>query len=410
LITLVSLPLILGIAGCGKGSLSAGSVSTGSNVASIVVDAGPSGEGYVNGAFVTVTVCVPGSTTDCNAIDHVLVDTGSEGLRLVSSAGGGELNLSLPQETDISGRPLSECATFVANVTYGSVRLANIQISGETASNVPIQVIGDTSPVPANCSDSSPVQDTVATLGANGILGVGVFPEDCGGGCLESTSGNPAIYYSCSASGCASTVLTSLAQQVTNPVVLFPIDNNGVVVELPAISASGQTTVDGSLVFGINTQSNNQLGDATVFSLDPSTGNFVTIFKSVAVSGCGFRGSSGLAACGFVDSGSNGFFFSDPALTVCSHDTGFYCSNQTFSTSAVQNQGATGGPSEGVSFNVVSAEALFECSDCAAFNDLAGVGASTWDWGLPFFYGRNVYSSIEGQTVSGESVSPFVAY
>ena len=201
LITLTWLSLMFGITGCGGSSRSAGSGS-GSNVAGIIVDAGPAG-GNVNEVFATVTVCVPGSTTNCNTIDHVLVDTGSEGLRLVSSTGGGQLTLSLPQATDNSGSPLTECAEFVSNVSYGSVRLANIQISGESASDVPIQVIGDTSPVPSSCSGM--LQDTVAALGGNGILGVGPFPNDCGTGCLGSVpvNQNPVIYYSCPASECA---------------------------------------------------------------------------------------------------------------------------------------------------------------------------------------------------------------
>src|SRR5208337_1949151 len=76
------------------------------NVQPIVVDAGPPGVGTVNEAFVTVTVCLPNTST-CQNIDHVLVDTGSSGLRLLSSAGGGELNPSLlPNEPDSKGNPL----------------------------------------------------------------------------------------------------------------------------------------------------------------------------------------------------------------------------------------------------------------------------------------------------------------
>src|ERR1035438_2125237 len=57
--------------------------STTSNVAPIVVDAGPAPQTFitVNVAFVTVTVCVPGTST-CQNIDHVLVDTGSSRPRL----------------------------------------------------------------------------------------------------------------------------------------------------------------------------------------------------------------------------------------------------------------------------------------------------------------------------------------
>jgi hypothetical protein len=68
------------------GSSSGGTTSpTASNVVSVVVDAGPLPTTYpdVNTLFTTVTVCVPGSTTSCQTIDHIQVDTGSYGLRIL---------------------------------------------------------------------------------------------------------------------------------------------------------------------------------------------------------------------------------------------------------------------------------------------------------------------------------------
>jgi len=65
-----------------------------SNVQPIVVNSGPAGN-YANGLFTSVTLCVP-ATSNCQTIDGILVDTGSFGLRILSSAGGGALNLSLP--------------------------------------------------------------------------------------------------------------------------------------------------------------------------------------------------------------------------------------------------------------------------------------------------------------------------
>ena len=41
---------------------------------------------------------------------------------------------------------------------------------------------------------------------------------------------------------------------VFNPVPLFPVDNNGVVVSLPAIPDHGQKTTNGSSYFGIGTR------------------------------------------------------------------------------------------------------------------------------------------------------------
>src|ERR1019366_284235 len=82
---------------------------TTNNVLPIVVDAGPAPQSFftTNQGFVTVTVCIPGTNT-CQNIDHVLVDTGSSGLRLLSSAGGGELTPTLPQPS-----PLYECLVFL---------------------------------------------------------------------------------------------------------------------------------------------------------------------------------------------------------------------------------------------------------------------------------------------------------
>ena len=67
------------------------------NVAPLVVDQGPDPQNVfdVNVPFVTVTVCVPGSTTQCQTIDHVTVDTGSSGLRIISSV----LSITLPPQT-----------------------------------------------------------------------------------------------------------------------------------------------------------------------------------------------------------------------------------------------------------------------------------------------------------------------
>ena len=55
-------------------------------------------------------------------------------------------------------------------------------------------------------------------------------------------------------------------------------------------------------------------------------------------------------------------------------------------------------------------------TNAAAIPNLAGsagtgLGANTFDWGLPFFYGRSVYVVFEGRTASGSSlVGPYVAF
>src|SRR6266478_4935638 len=98
--------------------------SSGTNTAPISVNGGPLG-GYADGAFASVTVCVPGTST-CQTIDGVLVDTGSSGLRLLSSA----LTVSLPQQKTSNGNPVVECLPFVSGFTCGTVQTADLQISG----------------------------------------------------------------------------------------------------------------------------------------------------------------------------------------------------------------------------------------------------------------------------------------
>src|SRR5882757_6814391 len=109
LIGLSSLQFVsCGGGGGGATVASAPPPSNASNVVSVIVDAGPN-NGSVNTLFTTVTVCVPGSTTSCQTIDHIQVDTGSNGLRLLSSV----LTLNLQAATASDGNSLLECTQFV---------------------------------------------------------------------------------------------------------------------------------------------------------------------------------------------------------------------------------------------------------------------------------------------------------
>ena len=214
------------------------------NVASVIIDQGPS-NASVNTMFASVTVCLPGSTTNCQTIDHIQVDTGSYGLRILAPV----LTLTLPVETLTGGGSLVECTQFVDGFSWGPVVSADVNIAGETGHAVPMQVIGDSrfTTIPANCSSTGKAEDTVASFGANGILGVGPFELDCGD-CDTVIRG---FYYSCAATCSETTVPTNL--QVANPVTRFPTDKNGVIVVLPSVAAGGAANVGGSLIFGIDT-------------------------------------------------------------------------------------------------------------------------------------------------------------
>jgi hypothetical protein len=386
--------------GCGSSHISPSTPPpSGSNVQVITVNVGPTaavGFGpYIDGAFTSVTLCVPGGTTQCQTIDGVLVDTGSSGLRILSSA----LTLSLPQQTDANNNPIAECAPFSSSVTWGPVQSADMTISGEKASSLLIQVIGSPSfsTVPTACSSQGPTEEDLQGLGANGILGVGSFAQDCGTACAVNGPSNPGFYYTCPSTGCQITT-EALSQQVVNPVVLFATDNNGVIIELPALSGAA-VSVSGNLVFGIGTESNNGLGNATIYGVDPATGNFTTVFN-----GQSFTDAS------FIDSGSNAIYFLDSTTTglpVCTDATFWYCPS-SLQTLSASNQGANG-TSGTVTFTVANADTLLADPSDGAANGLAGPFPGFVDWGLPFFFGRNIYTAIDGQTTPVGS-GPYWAY
>jgi Protein of unknown function (DUF3443) len=374
----------------GSGSAHQNTITTsGSNVQSITVNAGPAGN-YANGVFTSVTVCVP-STSNCQTIDGILVDTGSYGLRILSSAGGGALTLSLPAQSGSIG----ECAPFVDGYTWGPIATADIQISGESAGSVPVQIIDPTfAAVPAECTDFGiPEIDSLTALGANGILGVGPLLADCGIDCTQSGSANPGLYYNCSSSPCQVTS-QAVAQQVTNPVGSFAADNNGVIIELPAAEAP-VPSLTGSLVFGIGTQTNNGISGVQVFPIN-SNGEFNTTFN-------------GQSYPGFVDSGSNANFFLDSGTTslpACADDSSFYCPSSSANLSATV---VSGSATETIKFTVNNADTMFADQTAFVFPGLAGPNAGTFDWGLPFFFGRDVFTAIESRTTSA-GTGPYWAF
>ena len=386
----------LSCGGGGGGSLSsASSAPTGSNVVDILVDAGPTSTSPdVNTLFTTVTVCVPG-TASCQTIDHIQVDTASYGLRILAPV----LTLSLPVQTASNGASLLECTQFVDGYSWGPVTLADVKISGESASSVPVQVIGDPSfaTVPANCSSVGPAEDTVAAFGANGILGVGVFAQDCGAGCVSTVDNG--FYYACSSTVCQATTLP-LVSQVQNPVTFFATDKNGVVIELPSVAEAGAATVQGFMIFGIDTQANNKSGNQSVLTVDAAAGSFTTVFNGQSLTQS------------FLDTGSNGYYFNDTALQQCTQTnfTKFYCpANPQTLSAMLQGQNAV---SASVNFTVTDAETLGANNPgFVAFATLAGTfpTADAFDWGLPFYYGRTVYTAIE-QATTAVGTGPYVAF
>ncbi|MFM0228290.1 DUF3443 domain-containing protein, partial [Paraburkholderia dipogonis] len=364
----------------------------------VAITVGRGVNGVVNIPTVSVTVCAPGSTSNCQTINNIQVDTGSYGLRVVSSAFNASLLNALPVST-VGGAQLAECATFADGFTWGTVRTATIAIGGErTTAAIPMQIIGDKDPstVPTSSCGNGSDENTVSDLGANGILGIGTSPTDCGATCADAgTAANFSNYFVCPAGASCARTAVQLAQQVANPVPSFPVDNNGVIVQMPPVSNTGASSATGTLVFGVGTQSNNALTGVQRFTTDA----FGDLDNSV------FNGTTVQA---FLDSGSNAYFFGDSSLAQCgSNFAGFYCPSsaqtRTLTLVGLNNTQAS------ASIGILSAATLFGNGGNYAFNDLAGQigGNSSFDLGLPFFYGRHVYYGID-QTASGGQ-APFVA-
>jgi len=117
--------LWLGTLAACNGPESGNIATSGPNVLQITVNSGPTRR-YENGAFTSVTICIPRGQSQCQTISGVLVDTGSSGLRILSSV----LSLSLPHQTSSNSNPVAECVQFQDGYTWGPVELADIKLSG----------------------------------------------------------------------------------------------------------------------------------------------------------------------------------------------------------------------------------------------------------------------------------------
>jgi hypothetical protein len=172
------------------------------------------------------------------------------------------------------------------------------------------------------------------------------------------------------------------------------------------VPEEGLFSVPGLLLFGIGTQANNGLGSAKVLPLDRD-GFVSTTFPA--------GGKSSYTS--FLDSGSNGLFFLDAGTTKlrqCAGNTkDFYCPSTTTNLSATIS--AVDGTTASIDFRVANASKLDACS--FALDDLAGpmpgfpldTSIPGFDWGLPFFFGRTVYTAIENQNTP-VGVGPYFAF
>jgi hypothetical protein len=165
--------------------------------------------------------------------------------------------------------------------------------------------------------------------------------------------------------------------------------------------------VSGTLYFGVGTQSNNGLGAATVFQLDSLYGQFV----DTQYAGTDLPDS-------VLDYGSSTYAFNGNIPQCTSSElSGFYCPSSTLALSAtIQGQSSIGtrtGTQVSVSFDIGNAANLFATStSLAALPTLGSTGSTgSFDWGLPFFYGKTLFVVFETKTAKGQSlVGPYMAF
>jgi hypothetical protein len=399
----ISQPETAQVAGLVNGTFIAAPVGT--NVMSFTVNGSTCSNGsYVNKPCVSLTICNPGSTTICQVVNDILLDTGSYGLRVFKSTISG---LTLTPVTAHQGGALTRCQAFADGTTeWGQVVKANVTLGGMAAVTVPIQVIDSAfATLPAACTgaDTSP-----AAAGFNGILGVGLEAQDCGNLCvwtLGNAHENTNVYFSCTngATGygnagniasCVGGSTTTLADQIQNPVVALATDNNGLIVRLPAISNNGAASTTGYVIFGIGTRANNTPPSTAVKIIADSNANMITNFNNTDYSG-------------FLDTGSNGLYFST-TLPTCS---GWFCPNALTPYSPI-NRGAdnlSSTPRSQVNFQVANSTTLFSSGN-RALNDLGAANTQYFDFGLPFYFGRDVYVGISGTTSTPFGTGPYWAY
>jgi hypothetical protein len=374
------------------------------NVVAVVIDAGPAAAaGQINHAYLTVKVCPSGSQTGCANIDHVLLDTGSTGLRLVGSvltAAGVALSTAM----DSSGQQLEECVSFSGGQVWGPVASADITLASEVALRVPVQIMDDaatSAPPPATCGANGSLINSVSGFGANGVLGIGVLLYDCGADCVAPAA-PPPFYYGCTSAGVCTAENVPLTDQVTNVVALFPIDNNGFIVKLPnLVNANGDSVLQGELLLGLSTQSDNDFAGAslTVLGAD-ATGRFSALYNG-----------AGSPLPSLIDSGTDAYSFDDPSMAVCSSGAfiGYYCPAVAPQTAFAVNTGLGNYPNSNT-VNFAIADPNTFVAGAAALAGLGGGGGSTsFTWGMPFFYGRAVYFGLDQHSAGGYS-GPFYAY
>ena len=251
-------------------------------------------------------------------------------------------------------------------------------------------------PLPPAVRNADP---TPAAAGFNGILGVGLFTQDCGATCASSA--NNGRYYRLQRN--------ELQRDDRPPFQPGPEPrgapppgqqrrDRAAPERCPRRDALGRRRP--------HPRDRHPVEQRAAFRGDglfgqSTTGNFTTQF-------------GGRTYSSFIDSGSNGLFFTPPAASASqlpncpSPNAVWFCPPSTLSLLAT-NTGASGAPSGVVPFNIGNLSDLVANSFFRVFVEVGGTFPGNFDWGLPFFFGRTVVVGYEGKA-SSLGNGPYWAY
>lgn len=355
-------------------------------------------DSYTNKPCARIQICDPG-TNNCATVDDVLIDTGSYGLRIFKDKIS---NLSIAN----AAGSLAECVEYGDGARqWGPVRSAKVRLKtgvpdnqlADVTATIPIQVIDGRYPgMQENCTDAE--RDSIEA-GMGGILGIGIFKEDCGPYC--ETDANNNIYFECNGTSCQS-VKVVRANQVQNPIAHLPAPfNNGVAIKIRPVKEGGEPYAFGHMIFGIGPQANNPPGQKTAFKVDPSFGEFTTNFRNRDYHS-------------FIDTGSNALGIPGGIYDECSSQyAGWLCPSTGPQSTSATAYGYDRGTSAEVKFRVNRFDTLFTSGNAVFSESAYSSGANIsgyFDWGLPFYLGKDVYHVFENESAPGLGGGPAWAW
>lgn len=384
-ILLICLPLFV-LCSCSVGGESSSSKVVPDNVVPLVVDRGYNGLAS-NTSFITLTVCIP-NTNDCQVLDHVFVDTGSTGLRINQSA----LNINL-RSINFYESTIYQCMKFGEGYTFGPAATADVRIGGETAKNIPVQVFNDVdhSNVPTDCSNGLPFAD-LNNFGAKAIVGVNPY---------SNPNNNYTGVYTCRESQPCAKVENPReipVQLNLNPVVAFSKDNNGLIINLPPVNFAESSALVGYMVFGLDTQNNNQVNSSPVKVLGSSNPDFqVGYFHA--------NSNSLNSSYAIFDSGYQTYYFYDANMAQCTLPNpdghSYYCPNSfpQYWSSRISSYNSADIVGE-ISALIINYEVTLGLHDTVVpgLGEVASQVDNLTIYGLPFFFGKRVYIGLMGES------------